>query len=150
MIDVHNLPSLPLVNLSQLPKCSCIYFVMHNSCIIYIGQTINLADRWTGHHKLSELTKLNDAVIAWLECSDQSLLVEIESAMIQHFQPELNKQGQGKRSHPNYRQTTIYIDKVLHRQLLRSLEDSGFDGDFSEWIEQKMKGEIESQKGRDS
>jgi len=103
MIDVHRLPSLPLVNLSQLPKCSCIYFVMHNSRIIYIGQTINLADRWTGHHKLSQLTKLNDTIIAWLKCSDQSLLVEIESAMIQHFQPKLNKQGGGKRSHPDYR-----------------------------------------------
>ncbi|MEH2424507.1 MAG: hypothetical protein V7K48_27440 [Nostoc sp.] len=32
----------------------------------------------------------------------------------------------------------------------RTLEDSGFDDDFSEWVEQKMKGEIESQKGRDS
>ena len=67
-------------------------------------------------------------------------------------QPEISSKkkgkGQGKRSHPNYRQTTIYIDKVLHRQLLRMLEDSGFDGDFSEWIEQKMKGEIESQKER--
>ncbi|WDD36078.1 hypothetical protein PQG02_32275 (plasmid) [Nostoc sp. UHCC 0926] len=69
-------------------------------------------------------------------------------------QPEISSKkkgkGQGKRSHPDYRQTTIYIDKVLHRQLLRMLEDSGFDGDFSEWVEQKMKGEIESQKGRDS
>ena len=53
-------------------------------------------------------------------------------------------------SHPNYRQTTIYIDKVLHRQLLRSLEESDFEGDFSEWVEQKMKGEIESREERDS
>ena len=59
-----------------------------------------------------------------------------------------SSKGQGKRSHPNYRQTTIYIDKVLHRQLLRVLEDSGFEGDFSEWVEQKMKGEIESQEKR--
>ncbi|MBN3947049.1 MAG: hypothetical protein HWQ38_11395 [Nostoc sp. NMS7] len=44
---------------------------------------------------------------------------------------------------------SIYIDKVLHRQMLRMLEDSGFDGDFSEWIEQKMKGEIESQEERE-
>ncbi|MEH2293962.1 hypothetical protein [Nostoc sp.] len=51
-------------------------------------------------------------------------------------------------SHPNYRQTTIYIDKVLYRHLLRSLEDSGFDGDFSKWVEQKMKSEIESQEKR--
>ena len=42
----------------------------------------------------------------------------------------------------------LYIDKVLHRQLLRMLEDSGFDSDFSEWVEQKMKDEIESQEER--
>ncbi|MEH2167448.1 MAG: GIY-YIG nuclease family protein [Nostoc sp.] len=54
-IDVHTLLSLALVNLSQLPKCSCIYFVIQDSRIIYIGQTTNLADRWTGHHKLSQL-----------------------------------------------------------------------------------------------
>lgn len=137
MIDVHRLPSLPLVNLSQLPKCSCIYFVMHNSRIIYIGQTINLADRWTGHHKLSQLTKLNDTIIAWLKCSDQSLLVEIESAMIQHFQPKLNKQGGGKRSHPDYRQTTIYINKQIEKRMKAAFLEDEVE-DFSQWIEERI------------
>lgn len=73
----------------------------------------------------------------------------LEAAREDEPQPEpeiSSKKKGGKRSHPNYRQTTIYIDKVLHRQLLRMLEDSGFDGDFSEWIEQKMKGEIDGLK----
>lgn len=136
-IDVYSLPSLPLVNLSQLPKCSCIYFVMHDSRTIYIGQTINLADRWTGHHKLSQLTKLNDAVIAWLECTNPNLLVEIESVMIQHFQPELNKQGQGKRSHPDYRQTTIYINKQIEKRMKAAFLEDEVE-DFSQWIEERI------------
>ena len=110
---------------------------MHNSRIIYIGQTINLADRWTGHHKLDQLGKLNDVAIAWLECSDQSLLLEIESAMIQQFQPELNKHGGGKRSHPDYRQTTIYINKQIEKKMkVAFLEDEVED--FSQWVEERI------------
>ncbi|OCQ92267.1 hypothetical protein BCD64_00180 [Nostoc sp. MBR 210] len=48
----------------------------------------------------------------------------------------------GKRSDPDYRQTTIYVRDKLHRQFLRHLEDSGFDGDFSDWVELKMREEI--------
>jgi len=48
----------------------------------------------------------------------------------------------GKRSHRDYRQTTIYVNKVIHRKLLRLLEDSGFEGDFSDWVEQKMKHDL--------
>jgi hypothetical protein len=61
-------------------------------------------------------------------------------------QPQVIKKtskGSGKRSDPSYRQTTIYIDKNLHRQFLRKLEDSGFNGDFSDWIEMKMKAEVQ-------
>lgn len=49
---------------------------------------------------------------------------------------------EGKRSHPDYRQTTIYINKDLHRKIMRKLEDSGYSGDFSQWIEDAMLSEV--------
>ncbi|MDJ0617016.1 MAG: hypothetical protein QNJ63_09770 [Calothrix sp. MO_192.B10] len=55
--------------------------------------------------------------------------------------------SQGKRQNPEYRQTTIYIRKDLHKKVKRILEDSGFEGDFSDWVEQCMLGEIANHQG---
>jgi hypothetical protein len=72
---------------------------------------------------------------------------EIQSTPTPEAQPQTVKKTSsksgGKRSDPNYRQTTIYIDKNLHRQFLRKLEDSGFEGDFSDWVEKKMRAEVQ-------
>ena len=73
----------------------------------------------------------------------QEQIQEVQAAPIVDSQPQTvskaNKKGKGKRSNADYRQTTIYIHDKLHRQFLRHLEDSGFDGDFSDWVELKMK-----------
>lgn len=44
----------------------------------------------------------------------------------------------GKSKDPNYRQTTIYVHKTLHRKVVRMLEDQDYEGDFSDWIEECM------------
>lgn len=44
----------------------------------------------------------------------------------------------GKSKDPNYRQTTIYVHKSLHRKVVRMLEDQDYEGDFSDWIEECM------------
>ncbi|MBC1237583.1 hypothetical protein [Nostoc sp. 2RC] len=68
---------------------------------------------------------------------------EVQPAPIVEPQPKTvskaSAKGKGKRSDPEYRQTTIYVRDKLHRQFLRYLEDSGFDGDFSDWVELKMR-----------
>lgn len=50
----------------------------------------------------------------------------------------------GKRQRDDYRQTTIYVNIKLQKKVKRLLEDSGFNGDFSDWIEQCMIHEIEN------
>jgi hypothetical protein len=57
-----------------------------------------------------------------------------------------SKNREGKRSHPDYRQTTIYIRKELHRKLMRILEDSDYQGDFSQWVEEQMLHEVSKPK----
>lgn len=79
-INSLDLPSLPLVERLHLPKCSAVYFVMQHERVLYIGRTINLAQRWATHQKWSYLIKLDTPVrIAWLECSDKNLLVQIDT-----------------------------------------------------------------------
>lgn len=89
-IDPLTLPSLPLSERKQLPSCSAIYFVMQGDCVLYIGQTINLAQRLTAHHRKKQFASFGVVRIAWLECSDTGMLTEIETALIEHFKPLLN------------------------------------------------------------
>lgn len=90
-IDPLLLPSLPLNERSRLPKCSAIYFVMQNENVLYIGKTINLAQRLTAHNRYKQFTRLGSEIcIAWLECNDIKLLGQIEEALITHFKPLLN------------------------------------------------------------
>lgn len=115
---MSELPSLSITEISQLPQCSAIYFVVKDYSVVYIGRAINLADRWSSHNKWNQIAKLGGEVkIAWLECSDTTLLHEIELALIQYFRPSLNKLGTGKRSHPDYEQVSAYIRKDTHKKV---------------------------------
>lgn len=89
-INLLALPSLPLTSRSTLPTCPAVYFVLSDDHVLYIGRSCNLQQRWVTHHRYSQLKEINNARIAWLECSDSSLLPEIEAALIEHFQPSLN------------------------------------------------------------
>ena len=90
-IDPLKLPSLPLAERSQLPRQPCVYFVLTDESVLYIGRTVNLRDRWLGHHRWEQLKELNESVrVAWFKCSEHHLLNEIETALINHFEPPLN------------------------------------------------------------
>jgi excinuclease UvrABC nuclease subunit len=86
-----NLPSVSLLERHNLPKCQSIYFVLEDGQVLYIGRTVNLNQRWALHHILPQLKMRKGEVrIAWLECSVAELLPEIETGLIEHFQPLLN------------------------------------------------------------
>ena len=86
------LPSLPLTEKQNLPRLPAIYFALGNSDeILYIGRSKNLAARWNVHHRYTELKTIGNVRIAWLHCSDESLLSEIEEALIKYFVPPLNR-----------------------------------------------------------
>ena len=86
--------SLPFVGLSEkrkLPHRSGIYFVIEGETIIYIGKAISILLRWQGHNKLGSFKSRQSQIrIAWLDCSDASLLTEIERLLVAFFDPELN------------------------------------------------------------
>lgn len=91
-VDPLALPSLPLATRAELPNCPAIYFVLNGDAVVYIGRTNNLYQRWVAHHRWHQLKLMTgDIRIAWLECSDASLLSEIETALIEHFKPSFNQ-----------------------------------------------------------
>ncbi len=91
-VNPLTLPSLPLTEKQNLPGLPAIYFALGNSDeILYIGRSKNLAARWNVHHRYTELKTIGNVRIAWLHCSDESLLSQIEEALIKSFVPPLNR-----------------------------------------------------------
>ncbi len=91
-VNPLTLPSLPLTKKQNLPGLPAIYFALGNSDeILYIGRSKNLAARWNAHHRYTELKTIGNVRIAWLHCSDESLLSQIEEALIKSFVPPLNR-----------------------------------------------------------
>lgn len=91
-INPLTLPSVPLEMRSHLPRTGAIYFVINaQDAIQYIGLSKNLWQRWTNHHTLTRLRKSQGVRLAWVDISDISLLESLESALIEWFNPPLNK-----------------------------------------------------------
>ncbi|MHC5756067.1 MAG: helix-turn-helix domain-containing protein [Nostoc sp.] len=85
------LPSVLLNERSRLPKVSGIYFAATDSeGVLYIGQSVNIRQRWVNHERRYQLSKIKNVHLYWLEVADRSLLKVIEEALIEKFSPPLN------------------------------------------------------------
>ncbi len=116
-INPLSLPSLPLSERKHLPSCPAIYFVMQGDHILYIGQTTNLAQRWATHNRLKQFAKMvGDIRVAWLECSDTTLLRKVEAALIEQFEPELNGGSLAGICPPR---TAVYLNEEMQKALER-------------------------------
>jgi excinuclease UvrABC nuclease subunit len=91
-INPRRLPSVPMSDRRLLPEDPGIYFAIDSLGVIqYIGKSVNLRRRWEGHHRLKQLKNVGDIKIAWLTVSDAHLLPAIEEALIDRFNPRLNR-----------------------------------------------------------
>ncbi len=90
-INPLTLPSVPLEQRSLLPQIPCIYFAIDSEGVVqYIGQSGNLQLRWEYHHRQKQLELIDGIAIAWLTIDSPELLIEIEAALINWFNPPLN------------------------------------------------------------
>lgn len=90
-IPLLALPFVPFAEHKRLPRLVAIYFVLNaQGTVLYVGQSINLALRWAGHHRTAKLTEHQATRIAWLVINDDSLLNAVESACIAYFDPLCN------------------------------------------------------------
>jgi hypothetical protein len=83
--------------LKYLPACSGIYFAIEEpNQVAYIGQSVNIRQRWRAHEVAGDLCELSDLCsargvrIAWLSVSDVQDLKPLERALIRLFRPRLN------------------------------------------------------------
>lgn len=123
LIDLAALPSVALTQRRALPQCSGIYFAVTPLCdVLYIGRAGNLFSRWTSHHRMTDLTKIGNVSIAWLELNAH--LGAAERACIEHFRPTLNgslvgPNGSGKKTY------AFKLSDSLIAQLAEIAEDEG-------------------------
>ena len=90
-INIAELPSIALDDRSQLPKVCGIYFVVRKKAVLYIGQSLNINDRWKNHHILKSASKLDNVSIAYWQVP-AGHLDNAERILIDEYQPTFNRQ----------------------------------------------------------
>jgi excinuclease UvrABC nuclease subunit len=89
-LDVSKLPSMPLSKKKHFPAIACVYLVVDEQDVVhYVGRTINLLNRWTNHHKYSQVLKLQQPRVVYLVAS-LYLVPDVEAFLIRTLQPSLN------------------------------------------------------------
>ena len=82
------------VRRKELPAAAAIYLAVHSGTVVYVGQTINLRQRWN-HHQLNYIPKftIKAARIAYFPESDKFNRELLESLLIIVFRPKFNGHG---------------------------------------------------------
>jgi len=89
-VDPAALPSVALADRRSLPAEPCIYFAIDGQGVVqYIGRSVNISKRWENHHRYRALSPMQGARIAYMHV-DVDLLPQVESALIEWFNPPLN------------------------------------------------------------
>lgn len=91
--NFNNLPSLNLIDKQKLPEYSAIYFAVVSGQVLYVGQAVNLRNRWQNHHRLPQLEAINrrcQVKLFWINCLSTELN-DLERQYIQFYCPTLNQ-----------------------------------------------------------
>lgn len=92
IVNPLSLPSVPLEKRYDLPTIPGIYNAIDSQGVVqYIGRSNNIRQRWLQHHRNRQLQVMGGINLAWLFVSDESLLPAIEFALIESFNPLLNR-----------------------------------------------------------
>jgi len=132
-IDLATLPSLPLDERRDLPDETAIYFVLAGDTMLYIGQSVNVRQRWAAHHRFAQLNEYGGCRIAWMHVDDARLLDDLEQACRAHFSPILNDTTvPGERNYSLRLAPKLHADmkdiakeegRSLHAQIVRVLSE---------------------------
>jgi hypothetical protein len=90
---VTGLPSVKFSKRRKLPDSPGIYFFIDNESIFYIGQSINIKKRCSGHRHIAKLCGTKELRIAYLEVwGGHETRKAKEYEFIKRFSPSLNYQ----------------------------------------------------------
>lgn len=118
--ELLHLPSVPLSARGELPQCPGVYFILDGSTVLYVGKSVNLAQRWVAHHRLRQVESMaRYPRIAWMELGEAALLEEVERALIHHFEPLLNGRVVPGEMRDGRAKVGAYIDPELKEALER-------------------------------
>ena len=102
-IDPLTLPYVALSELRYLPTCAGIYFAIEEGeKVAYIGQSLNIRQRWRAHTVAADLCEASDLAaarrirLAWLAVEDVRELDRLERSFIREFRPRLNQVHNGE------------------------------------------------------
>lgn len=90
-INFDLLPWVPLDATAGFPAQPGIYFAIDAHGIVqYIGKSKDVRGRWKSHHRYEQLAAIGGIKIVYLFFDSVELLLEVEAALIQWFNPPLN------------------------------------------------------------
>jgi excinuclease UvrABC nuclease subunit len=97
----------------KLPYRPCVYVIHADGVILYVGQTVNMRQRWMTHHRNKQIKTDYPTAIISLYFTDEPNLLETEREFIIDLSPCLNGQsdGQDKRN--------IQIDQDTYNEIVR-------------------------------
>lgn len=140
-LNISELPWLPLSESSAFPSEPAIYIAIDsNNTIQYIGRSENPRKRWRRHHKYEQLSSIGNIKIVYLFVDDLILLSEIESALINHFQPRLNCHSISRLSDKTIGCRIFKVDENTFYQQVEDLDISPAElvrKIVHEWVEDK-------------
>ena len=90
-INIAELPSVALEDKGQLPQSTGVYFVTRKKAVLYIGQSLNIKERWKGHHIFDAVSKLDSVHVFYWQLP-VSQLDDAERFLIDEYQPSFNRQ----------------------------------------------------------
>ena len=118
-LNLKSLPSLSLGECAQLPPIPAIYFAIDSQGKVqYIGKSVNIQQRWTQHHRATQLKTLGEIRIAYLQ-TEPDLLDEVEQALIKQWDPLLNRSPVPGTKKPRI---VFYLEESLKHDLEKLAE----------------------------
>ena len=90
-VQLGYLPSLAFEHRRDLPPVPAVYFVLDaQRNVMYIGQTVNLRDRWKAHHRALQMER-GGYRIHWRGVTDEQERLDAERQSIKYFRPPWNR-----------------------------------------------------------
>ncbi len=126
-VEVENMISFPITDRKKFLPTPGVYVVKSGDRVLYVGQTVNLYQRWQSHRQLNKILEIDpEATLHFIsvDTGDKSLLLTIEASLIKQLCPELNA-DLGRPRQNLTQPIQIRFDLDIYDLLLQDLKSSG-------------------------
>ncbi|NES21920.1 MAG: hypothetical protein F6K41_24095 [Symploca sp. SIO3E6] len=76
----------------NLPSIPAVYLILEGSCVLYVGQSLDLRSEVKNNLYLQEIKLKNiNLGLVWIQCSEVSFLPKLQKILVQSLKPRWNK-----------------------------------------------------------